>query len=216
MSDSTSLIDALAASSSNLPLRINELFDSVSTAMLGARRAGTTTGLTWGYYGGKLLINGVPTAIASGTKTLTGSATNYITLSRAGTVSVGASAPVGDMLLYTIVAGASTVTSYTDNRTQKSFDRLSTGIATQAMADANQTLTQAQAMCDVLKTTGALTGTRNLVVPLTQRQWSVRNTCTGGSIQVIGSSGTGVTIATGKAAIVVCDGTNVDRVTADA
>ena len=84
------------------------------------------------------------------------------------------------------------------------------------MADANQTITQAQALCDTLITTGALTATRNLVVPLVRRRWVVRNNCTGGSVQVIGASGTGVTIATAKVAIVECDGTNVLRVTADA
>ena len=56
----------------------------------------------------------------------------------------------------------------------------------------------------------------NLVVPLLRRRWTVRNTCTGGSIQVIGASGTGITIATVKTAIVECDGTNVLRITADA
>jgi hypothetical protein len=40
------------------------------------------------------------------------------------------------------------------------------------------------------------------------------NTTTNG-VQVISTSGTGVTIAVGKRAIVECDGTNVVRITAD-
>ena len=86
----------------------------------------------------------------------------------------------------------------------------------QAMADANQTITQSMSLCETLVTTGALTATRNLVVPLRRATWIVRNDCTGGSIQVIGATGTGTTIATVKTAIVSCDGTNVVRVTADA
>ena len=84
------------------------------------------------------------------------------------------------------------------------------------MADANQTITQAMSLCETLVTTGALTATRNLVVPLRRATWIVSNDCTGGSIQVIGATGTGTTIATVKTAIVSCDGTNVVRVTADA
>lgn len=216
MSDSTSNLDALAASSGNLPVRINELFAAHSPSSLGGRRAGTTTGLTWGYYGGYLLVNGVATIVANGTVTLTGSATNYVSISPAGVVSVSASRTAGNAPLYAIVAGASSVTSYVDERRAEAFKRLSYGIATQAMADANQTITQAQALCDSLVTTGSLTGTRNLVVPLVRRSWKVRNNCTGGSIQVIGSSGTGITIGVGKTAIVECDETNVNRITADA
>ena len=88
--------------------------------------------------------------------------------------------------------------------------------ASRAMADANQTLTQAEALCERVTTTGALTAQRNLVVPLVRRSWTVRNACTGGfGVQVIGASGTGTVVASGKVAIVECDGTNVLRVTAD-
>lgn len=215
MSDSTSQFDALATSSANLPTRINELFDSVSPASLGGRRASTTTGLTWGYYGGDILVNGVPTTVANGTVTLTASATNYVSINQAGTVSVATTVNVANVPLYTVVTGASTVSSYTDTRNPKALERLNYGIATQAMADANQTITQAMALCDSLITTGALTAQRNLVVPLVRRRWTVRNNCTGFGVQVIGASGTGIVIGVAKTAIVECDGTNVLRVTAD-
>ena len=57
----------------------------------------------------------------------------------------------------------------------------------------------------------SLTATRNLVVPLTKGfQFMVENATTGGqSIQVIGLTGTGVTIANGAAMVVASDGTNV-------
>ena len=216
MSSSTSKFDQLSTSQASKEVRINQLMDSVSPSALGARRESTTTGLTWGYYGGQMMVNGVPTDIANGTVTLTGSATNYVQLTQAGTVVVGTTRDPRYAPLYSVVTTVSGVTSYTDERDAASLARLAYGIATQAMADSNQTISQAQALCDTLVTTGALTATRNLVVPLVRRRWVVRNNCTGGSIQVIGASGTGVTIATVKVAIVECDGTNVLRVTADA
>ena len=62
----------------------------------------------------------------------------------------------------------------------------------------------------------SLTATRNVVVPLAVRQWTVYNGTTGAqSLQFIGASGTGVTVTNGKRAIIYADGTNVVRVTAD-
>lgn len=215
MSDSTSDLDLIELGQANIPTRLMEALDALSPASLGGRRASTTTGLTWGFYGGKVLINGVPTAVANGTVMLTASTTNYVSISQAGAVVTATTENPANAPLYTVVTGTATVTSYVDKRTPKALARLSYGVGTQAMADANKTLTQALALCDTLVTTGVLTATRNLIVPLVRRQWTVRNTCTGGSIQVIGATGTGVTIATVKTAIVECDGTNVVRITAD-
>ena len=63
----------------------------------------------------------------------------------------------------------------------------------------------------------SLTGTRNLVLPLVAGNiYIVFNNTTGAqSIQVIGATGTGITIANAKRAIVQCDGTNFVRITAD-
>ncbi len=85
-----------------------------------------------------------------------------------------------------------------------------------AMADANYTLGSGQAKSAILEATGALTALRDLVVPLTPRQWTVFANVTGGfGVRVIGATGTGITVADGKRAIVYSDGTNVVRVTAD-
>ena len=63
--------------------------------------------------------------------------------------------------------------------------------------------------------TGTLTATRDIVVPLVgKKQWTVYNG-TGQSLRFIGASGTGITVATGKHAIVRSDGTNIVRVMAD-
>ena len=75
---------------------VNENTEALTPAALGARKATTTSGLTWGYYGGEILVNGTPTAIADGTVTLTASATNYVSLSQAGVVSVATTRTAGN------------------------------------------------------------------------------------------------------------------------
>lgn len=85
-------------------------------------------------------------------------------------------------------------------------------------ADANKTASAAEAASRILSVTStvSLTATRNVVLPLTPRQWTVFNGTTGGqSLQFIGASGTGVTVATGKRAVLYSDGTNIVRATAD-
>ncbi len=117
MSDSTSVIDQLSTAQTNLPTRINEIHDGLSPALLYGRRAATTTGLTWGFYGGRYGGN----AVANGTVSLTASTTNYVVALRSsGVVSVStATTNWNDALYvrcYSIVAGASTITSYEDHR----------------------------------------------------------------------------------------------------
>ena len=63
----------------------------------------------------------------------------------------------------------------------------------------------------LLVTSGvSLTATRNLIAPLIQGfMWAIENATTGGhAIQVIGATGTGVTIPSGYTMPVYCDGTN--------
>lgn len=210
-------MQTVAANQSSAEVPINENFVNVLWAELFARNPLTTTGLTWGFVGGQFPVNGLMTAIANGTVALSASSTNYVGLAQNGTVVNTATTPNPlHVPLYTVVTGAASITSYTDTRSAQQIQRMGYGIGTQAMANTNQTITQTLALCDTIVTTGALTATRNLVVPLVRRRWTVRNNCTGGSIQVIGASGTGITIATVKVADVECDGTNVLRVTADA
>lgn len=100
----------------------------------------------------------------------------------------------------------------------------SAGISTNERAavsmttDANKTASAVEAASRILSVTStvSLTATRNVVLPLTPRQWTVFNGTTGGqSLQFIGASGTGVTVANGKRAVLYSDGTNIVRVTAD-
>lgn len=214
MSSSTPTYDALVQSQSGKEITANAFFDAASPATAFGRRASTCSGLTWGYYGATIQVDGVLTQIANGTLTLTSSATNTIEVNRAGVVSKStAGTTPGSTPLYIVVTGASTVTSYTDWRLQAVP---TTGRLALAMSDANTTLTAAQARNAILEFTGTLTVARNIVLPLAVQQWTVFNNTIGGfGLQFIGATGTGITVAAGKRAIVYSDGTNVVRVTAD-
>lgn len=84
--------------------------------------------------------------------------------------------------------------------------------------DANSTIPAERACAGIIDvtSTATLTATRNVVLPLTPRQWQVFNNTTGAqSLQFIGATGVGVTVANGRRAIVYSDGVNILRVTAD-
>jgi hypothetical protein len=88
------------------------------------------------------------------------------------------------------------------------------GVITITMTDANYTLSNYNGVVDearnqVLVMSGTLTATRNVIAPLVEKTYIVKNSTTGAqSIQIIGSSGLGVTIPNGITAYVYCDGTN--------
>ncbi len=215
MSSSTTLLD-LITTNAQQEVNANALFNAASPATLFARRESTSAGLTWGYYGGAILAGGTVSAIANGTVALTASATNYIESTAAGVVSKNTTGfTAGQIPLYTAVAGASSVTSYTDHRAWGCQTNPRAAIA--MASDANKTLTQAEARADILDITSVgLTATRNIVLPLAAKQWTVANLTTGGqALQFIGATGTGVTVANAKRAIIYSDGTNIVRAGAD-
>lgn len=129
MSDSTTKLDTISASQSQKEVTQNALNDALSQAAVFGRRASTTSGLIWGYYGGRLPISGYPADVPSGTLTLTNNATNYVyatpEVSPTGwhvtvTTSIPSSWPgplASDAVaLYQIVTSSGTVSSYTDLR----------------------------------------------------------------------------------------------------
>jgi hypothetical protein len=83
-----------------------------------SNKASTTTGLTYGYYGGLTRADNAVVAVADGTVALTASNTNYVELDAvSGTVSrntVGFTA--GRIPMAQVVTGGSTITSITDKR----------------------------------------------------------------------------------------------------
>ena len=88
------------------------------------------------------------------------------------------------------------------------------GVVTITMVDANYTMTNFNGVSDearnqVLVLTGTNTAQRNLIAPLVEKTYIIRNSTTGGfAVQVIGSSGTGVVIPNGVTTTVYCDGIN--------
>lgn len=78
-------------------------------------------------------------------------------------------------------------------------------------SDANRTMTAQETSALYIKVTSSvsLTAPRNLVSPVGRFMFTIENATTGGqSIQIIGASGTGVTIPNGQTVAVWNDGTN--------
>ena len=217
MSGSTSNLDLIAQSQASKEVTANALFDAGSPATLFGRRASLCSGLNWFYYGGSMVVDGVLTTIANNAAALvlSASTTNYVEATRAGVVSKNTTAfTPGAIPIYAIVTGASSVTSYTDNRAwvQPAHVTSKTSVALTA---ADVTLTQAQAACGYLTTTGILTGNRNVIVP---NDWEGLVYCnnTGAFTTTFKTSGgSGVVVAQTKRAHLMADGTNVVRITAD-
>ena len=65
MADSTTNLDSIVQGSGSQDLQANALYDAASQAMLYGRRASTTTGTTWGYYGGPMVVDGALTGKAN-------------------------------------------------------------------------------------------------------------------------------------------------------
>lgn len=129
MANSTTNIDTISQGQSGKETTANAFFDAVSQAALFGRRATTTTGLTWGYYGGNFTkSDGTMTAVANGTLTLSASTTNYVTVLRSTGVvycntdiATAWNDNANYRRLYLVVTGTSSVTSYTDYREPGQF-----------------------------------------------------------------------------------------------
>jgi len=131
MASSTTNLDLISPSQASKEITANALFDATSVSALFGRRATTTIALTWGYYGGVVVVANVLTPVANGTLTLTASAINYLEYNNAtGAIAVNTTVYANDAAwfsaltaanksaLYKVVAGAATVTSYVDWRFQ--------------------------------------------------------------------------------------------------
>jgi hypothetical protein len=216
MSSSTSNLDLVLQAQSGKEATANELWNSMSVGALFGRRNSTSTLLTWGYYGGPMVVDGALTVIANGTVALTASQTNYVEATRAGVVSKNTTAfTPGQIPLYTVTTNATAVTGYTDYRAWVTPQHV-TSKASIAVTAADVTLTQAQAACRYLSTTGVLTGNRAVIVP---NDWEGIVYCnnTGAFATTFKTSGgAGIVVAQTKRAHLLADGTNVVRVTADA
>jgi hypothetical protein len=133
MSNSTTLLDQIATNQAAKEVVVNALLDAASPATLWGRHASACSGLTWGYYGGSFVDSSLTLhGIANGTVTLTASTTNYLFADpTTGAVSANTSGfPAGKVPLYSIVAGTTTVSTYTDYRSYQPSGVLPGGAGT--------------------------------------------------------------------------------------
>lgn len=123
MANSTTHLDTIVQGQGSQDVKANAIFDALSPASLYGRRATTSSGLVFGFYGGNVTkSNGDMDQVSNGTVTLTASTTNYIVAAKAdGAVSAATATTNWDdrsayWRLYSVVTGTVTVTSYTDAR----------------------------------------------------------------------------------------------------
>ena len=166
----------------------------------------TTTGLTYGYYGGSVYSNGANIAIAAGTLTLTASATNYVQRTDAGIISFNTTGFIDGLIpMATVVTGASSITSIADNRPAWSDLR---GRQIVSVAATNITLTDAQVNARIISFQGTLTANVVVTFPTYQQEWIVSNETTGAyTLDVQTSNGSPITLTQGAAIIVYGNGT---------
>lgn len=128
MSDSTAKYDPIIQSQASKEATANAAFDALSQSMIFGRRQSTTSGLTWGYYGGRFTkADHTNVNIANGTIALSANATNYVEVDKNGTVSKSTSGfSASAVPLYTVVTGAATATSWTDHRDGTQGSRVAT------------------------------------------------------------------------------------------
>lgn len=194
----------------------NEMAEALSPSALFGCDDTNTSGLTFGYYGGVMYVDGVITAVSSGTVALSASSTNYVESTRAGVVSKNTTGfTAGQIPLYTIVTGTATITTVTPARAWVDPHHITHQVSV-AITTADVTLSAAQARCGIIVLTGTLTGNRNLIVP-NNGEWVVINTTSGAyTVTVKTSAGTGETVSQSSSAIFVANGTNAVKVASPA
>jgi hypothetical protein len=209
-------LDQVAVGQSQKEATVNQNFTAVAPAALFAQRVFTTTGLTFGFYGGTILVDGTITVINDATVgPLTANTTNYIEASRSGSLFVNTTGfTAGRYPLFEVITATSSITTVTDRRTGDfhSFRKRVAGIS---VTTADVTLSAVQARNNQLTFSGALTASRSIIVPTLVARYTVLNECTGGtapllhSLTIKTSGGTGVQLPRGAWVDVECDGTNV-------
>lgn len=199
----------------NLVAPLNELFEAVAAASDFGVDHANTSGLVFGFYGARRIVNGVLQETARGTILLTAEATNYIEyVDSTGVVSKNTSGfSANQEPMYVAVTNASGITTLTDHRptTRRSFGRISIAIGGGA---ADKTLTMLEARARIIDLTGVLGQAETITVPTIIRDWIFTNSTTGAfNLTVKTSAGTGVIVPSGSSYNLFCDGTNVVRVT---
>lgn len=208
----------LAVGQAQKEVTANDNFAALSFAGIFSHRPAGTAGLTWGFYGGYINLDGTLTSIANSTLALTNNATNYVETNRSGVVSANSSGFSADKWpLYEIVTISGVITAMNDRRFDiPDFRGRVAGIS---VTTADVTLSAAQARNEQVTFSGALTADRNVIVPTLVKRYTVFNGCTGGTAPLLyrlvikTSAGTGVEVPRGSWVEAECDGTNVIAIT---
>jgi hypothetical protein len=223
MADSTTNLDAIVQGSGSQDAQANALYDAASPATLLGRRASTTTGLTWGYYGGNITTSdGLHSTLSNSTVSLTASATNYIVVQKSDgaiyctTTTTNWNNRSDFWRLYSVVAGTATITSYTDEREIGRMTGVGTGLVAPVTKTTAFTLgaNENEVICNG---TASITATLPAASSWVGRKVRVKTiaayTVISASSNVVplagGAAGTAILAATaGKWAEIVSDGSN--------
>lgn len=211
----------ISTNQSNKETTMNENLRALAPAALFGKKHTTTTGLTFGYYGGILLVDGVLTSVADGTVALTASVTNYVEATRAGVVSKNVTSfTAGQIPLFTVLTTVSAIDTVTDYRAWATAEHVGSYLAKSFPSDADITLTAAEARAKIIVFGGTISTVRQVVVP-PFGLWIMKNATLGSpssSIRIIGQAGSpqggSVTIAPGMTMTVYGDGNNINSATA--
>lgn len=116
MSNLATNLDLISVGQAQKEITANALFDAMSPSALYGRRANTSGGLTWGFYGGNLLD--VATPINNGTLNLPVSSTCYVQADKiTGVVSFNTTCFTSTSIqLYVVTTDTLTVSNYIDVR----------------------------------------------------------------------------------------------------
>lgn len=100
------------------------------------------------------------------------------------------------------------------NTTIENIDTAIHGFIQVSLASADVTLSTAQGRNPVIEVIGTLPANRDLIVKSSVGKYWIKNSTSGAfTVTVKTAAGTGVEVTQGKAALVYCDGTNVELVT---
>jgi hypothetical protein len=212
MANSTSNIDNILSNQAGKEITANAFFDAASPATIYGRRASTTAGLVWGMYGGSFIAGGSHLVIANTSLTLTGSSTTYIEAAQdTGAIyqNIAGFTP-GRTPLYTVLTGASTITSYVDYRSKNLPGKQAGSLTVTGDAGFQFDLSN----CDIVTLTGTPSAGFNVTIPARPFEFTVRNATGQTATFTCGATNT-VPIAAGKVAKIMTDGADVYRVTAD-
>ena len=213
MSNSTTNLVLIQPSQAQKEVTANALALASSPATLYGRIEQNSAGLVWAYYGGNLMIGGVPTQIANGSLTLPAStAAVYLEadqLTGAVTQNILGWTP-GRIPLYQVVTGSTTFTSWLDYRVTKTPQK-----SLASLAVAGDTAFQyGESNSDIVLLTGTPAAAFSVLVAARPWVYVVRN-LTGQDATFATASAATVVVAAGKTATIGTDGTDVFRITAD-